>query len=68
MLGENDPTSHFIYEPSKQFLNEFMVSISSSKSSSTQHDVHFVNYGPIGWYPPQLHLSRPPKNKNIAVG
>ena len=24
-----------------------MVSVSSFKSSSTQHDVHFVNYGPI---------------------
>ena len=24
-----------------------MVSISSFKSSPTQHDVHFVNYGPI---------------------
>ena len=24
-----------------------MVSVASSKSSSTQHDVYFVNYGPI---------------------
>lgn len=28
------------------FSSEFMVSVSSFKSSSMQHDVHLVNYGP----------------------
>ena len=36
-----------INDHSKQFPDEFMVSISSFKSSSTQLDVHLVNYGPI---------------------
>lgn len=41
-VWENDPTSL-----SKQFPNEFMVSTTSFKSSSIQHDVHCVNYSPI---------------------
>ena len=32
---------------SNQFPNEFMVSATSFKSSSIQHDVHCVNYSPI---------------------
>ena len=36
-----------IYSLSKHFPDEFMVSVASFKSSSTQHDVHLVNYGPI---------------------
>ena len=36
-----------IYSLSKQFPNDFMVSVTSFKSSSTQHDVHFVSYRPI---------------------
>ena len=36
-----------IYDLSKQVPNVFMVSISSFKSSSRQHDVHFVIYDPI---------------------
>ena len=32
---------------SKVVPNDFMVLISCFKSSSTQHDVHLVNYGPI---------------------
>ena len=36
-----------IYELSSLVPKTFMVSIASFKSSSTQHDVHFVNYGPI---------------------
>lgn len=31
---------------SKWFSNEFMVSVTSCKSS-TRHDAHFVNHGPI---------------------
>ena len=46
-LWENDPTSHPSYDLSKQSTNEFMVSIAGLKSSSTQHDVHYVNDGPI---------------------
>ena len=30
-----------------RFPHEFMVPVSSFKSSSIQHDVHFVNYCPI---------------------
>ena len=40
-------SSHLIYYLIKHFPNEFMVSLSSFKSSSIQHDVHFVNDGPI---------------------
>ena len=32
---------------SKLVPNDFMVLISSFESSSTQHDVNLVNYGPI---------------------
>ena len=46
-LWENDPTSHLIYYLSKHCKHEFMVSVASFKSSSIQHDVHLVNYGPI---------------------
>ena len=46
-LWENDSTSHLIYCLSKLVPNDLMVFISSFKSSSVQHDVHFVNYGPI---------------------
>ena len=31
------------YHPSKQFSNDFMVSIVSFKSSSTQHDAQLVD-------------------------
>ena len=41
-LWENDASSHLIYYFSEQFPNEFMVSIASFRSSSIQHDVHFV--------------------------
>ena len=41
------PTSSLIYDLSKQFPNGFMVSISSFKSLSIQHDVQLANYGPI---------------------
>ena len=44
---ENEPTSHLIYELSELVPNDFMDSNSSFKSSSTQHDVHLINYGPI---------------------
>ena len=44
---ENEPTSLLIYSLSKLVPNDFMVLISSFKSSSTHHDVHLVNYGPI---------------------
>ena len=46
-LWENDPTSNLSYYLSKLVSHEFMVSVSRFKSSSIQHDVHFVNYGPI---------------------
>ena len=36
-----------MYSLSKLVANDFMVLISSLKSSSTQHDAHFVNYGPV---------------------
>ena len=42
-LWENDTTSHLIYYLSNQFLNVFMVSISTLKSSSTKHNVNFVD-------------------------
>lgn len=44
---KNDTISLLIYYLSKQFLSEFMVWIASYKSSSIQHDVHFVYYGPV---------------------
>ena len=44
---KNEPTSHLCYELSYLVPKTFMASVSSFKSSSTQHDVHFVNYGPI---------------------
>ena len=40
-------TSHLMYGLSKQFHNEFMVSISGVKYSSPQLDTHLVNYGSI---------------------
>lgn len=46
-LWENKPPSHLIHYLSKQIPCEFMVSICSFKSSSTQHDVHSENNGPI---------------------
>lgn len=36
------PLLHF-----RQFPREFMISVASFKSSPTQHDVYFVNYGHI---------------------
>ena len=36
--------NHYICE---QFPDDCLVSIASSKSSSMQHGVHFVNKGPI---------------------
>ena len=44
---ENEPTSHLIYELSELVPKDFMDSISSFKSSSTQHDDNFVNYRPV---------------------
>ena len=41
------PASHLIYELSKLVPKSFMVSNSGFRSSSTQHDVHLVNYRPI---------------------
>ena len=46
-LWENYPTSYLNYYHSKQLPNEFMVSNPSFKSSLIQHDVKFVNAGPI---------------------
>ena len=46
-LWGSDPTFHLSYSLSKQSPNEFMASFASLKSSSTQHDFHFVNYGHI---------------------
>lgn len=46
-LCENDPTSHLIFHLREQFPNEWTVSIVSLRSSSTQRDVHLVNYGPV---------------------
>lgn len=40
-LRKNDNTSHLIYDLSKPFSQEFMVS--ALKSFSIQHDVHLVN-------------------------
>lgn len=40
-------TSSLNYYVSKQIHNEFMVSVTSLKSSSTQHHVRDVNYCPI---------------------
>lgn len=45
MLWENDPTL-LIYYVCKRFPNEFMVSVTSFKTSSPKHDVHYVNNGP----------------------
>lgn len=44
-LWKNDPTSHLIYDLCDQFPREFMVLIFSYKSSSTERDVNFANYG-----------------------
>ena len=44
---ENDSTSHLMYEVGKLVPKTFMVSVASCKSSSIQHDVRLVNYGPI---------------------
>ena len=44
-LWENDPTSHLIIHLCKQFPCEFMVSLSSVRSSLIQHDGHFINHG-----------------------
>ena len=46
-LWENESTSHLICYLSEQFPAEFMVSIFSFKSSSTQYDAHFVAHGHI---------------------
>ena len=46
-MKKNDPISHLIYHLSKQFPDEFVVSIDDFKSSSIQCDVHLVNDGPI---------------------
>ena len=40
-LWENEPTSHLIYDLSKQISDEFMVSIYSVKSSLLQHNLPF---------------------------
>ena len=42
-LWEKGPTSHLIYCLIRQLPNEFIVSLPRYKSSSVQHDVHFVN-------------------------
>ena len=39
-------TPQLIYYLSKQFRNEFMVSVTNFKSS-IEHDVHLLNCGPI---------------------
>ena len=44
---ENDPTSHLIFHLSERSPNERTVSSVSFRSSSTQRDVHLVNYGPV---------------------
>lgn len=44
---KNYPKSHLIYNHSKPFQNEPMVSIASFKSSSIQHYVHLVNHSPL---------------------
>lgn len=41
-LIENVPLSHLFYFLSKQSPDEFKVSVTSFKSSSTQDDVQFV--------------------------
>lgn len=46
-LWETEPTSPLFYSLSEQFPDEFMVSNSSLKSSSSPHHVHSVDYGPI---------------------
>ena len=46
-LWKKELNSHLIYSLSKLVPKYFMVSVSSFKSSSIQHDVHLVNYGPI---------------------
>ena len=40
-------TSHLMYDLSKQFHNELVVSLSSIMYSSPQLDAHLVNYGSI---------------------
>lgn len=45
-MEKNYTNSHLNYYLSKQF-NEFMVSVTSFKHSSIQHDVQFVNCGSI---------------------
>ena len=42
-----DPKSHFTYQLSKQFPDEFMVSAANLQSSSTQNNAHFVYFGPM---------------------
>ena len=42
-LWENDPTSHLIVYLRKLFLNDFMVSMASFRSSSKQHKVYLVD-------------------------
>ena len=68
-LWENDPTSHFMFDLSKKFPDEFLISVSGFRS--TQHDVHSVNYVPSfpsfwrmhRWYPLWPHVSQERKNK-----
>lgn len=44
---QKDAPTLLIYYLSQQFPNVFMVSIACPKSSSSQHDVHFVHCCPI---------------------
>ena len=46
-LWENDSNFYLISRHIKPSLDEFVVSISSNKSSSIQHDGHFEDYGAI---------------------
>lgn len=46
-LWKTNPTFYLHHYISGQFPNDCMVSIASSKSSSMQRGVHFVNKGPI---------------------
>lgn len=46
-LWENNLSSQLIYCLGKHFFNDFMVSFPSFRYCTVQHDVHFVNDGPI---------------------
>lgn len=46
-LWENDPSSQLIHRLSKRFPEEFVISVCMIKSSSVEHDLYLVNYGPV---------------------